>query len=162
MQLGLHFRLSDEEIAPVLAAAGDDEQLLAVLADYEEDETVYARACETDKAWDPIACALSPEGEDGPWPARGVIGGCRSLQQDDDESWITYLPPQDVAQVADFLGTLSDAQFSNAYRDMPPELRNPEYGPDEESYALSWLHELKVFFVAARDENAHVVFTVLH
>lgn len=162
MQLGLHFRLNDLEIASVLAAAGDDEELLAVLGRYEEDAAIFARACETDKAWDPIACTLSPEGEDGPWPARGVIGGARSLQVDDDESWVTYLAPQEAAQVADFLEVLSDAQFSRAYGEMPEELRNPEYGVDEERYALSWLAELRTFFAAARDESAHVVFSVLH
>lgn len=162
MQLGLHFRFSDAEIAPVLAAVGDDERLLDVLAQYEEDPVVFARACETDKAWDPIACALSPAGEDGPWPARGVIGGSKSLQVDGDESWVTYLAPGEVAQVADYLLTLDDADFSRAYEQMPEELRNPEYGPDEEAYAFGNLAELKPFFAAARDEGAHVVFNVLH
>ena len=162
MQLGLHFRFSDAEIAPVLAAVGDDELLLEVLSRYEEDPAVFARACETDKAWDPIACTLSPAGEDGPWPARGVIGGSRSLQVDDDESWITYLAPTEVSQVADYLLALDDAEFSRAYAHMPEELRNPEYGPDEEEYALGNLSELRSFFAAARDEGAHVVFNVLH
>ncbi len=162
MQLGLHFRLNDAEIAPVLAAVGDDEQLLEVLAQYEDDPAVFARACETDKAWDPIACALSPAGEDGPWPARGVIGGSRSLQVDDDESWITYLAPDEVKQVADYLLALSDIEFSRAYEQMPEELRNPEYGPDEEEYALGNLSGLRPFFAAARDEGAHIVFNVLH
>ena len=162
MQLGLHFRLNDTEIAPVLAAAGNDEALFAVLEAYENDDATYRRACETDKAWDPIACALSPEGEDGPWPARGVIGGSRALQVDDDESWITYLNPGEVAEVADFLHALSEADFSRAYAEMPEDLRNPEFGPDEESYALGWLGELTTFFAAARDEGAHVVFTVMH
>ena len=161
MQLGLHFRLNDAEAAPVLAAVGDDEQLLKVLAQYEEDPAVFARACETDKAWDPIACALSPTGEDGPWPARNVIGGSRSLQVDDDESWITYLAPAEVGQVADYLRALDDAEFSRAYEQMPEELRNPEYGPDEEAYALGNLSELRAFFAAAQNEGAHVIFNVL-
>ena len=161
MQLGLHFRLTDEQIEPVLAAAGDD-ALLAALANYEEDPTVFALAYETDKAWDPIACALSPAGEEGPWPARGVVGGSRSLQQDDDESWVTYLTPAEAAEVATYLEHLTDADFSSAYAEMPEELRNPEFGPDEESYALGALSGLRDFFIAARDEHAHVVFNVLH
>lgn len=162
MQLGLHFRLSDAEVAPVLAAVGDDERLLEILARLEEDPAVYGRACETDKAWDPITCALSPEGEQGPWPARGVIGGSRALQVDDDESWITHLAPEEASQVAGFLLKLDDADFSRAYAAMPEELRNPEYGAQEEKYALGWLSELRSFFEAARDEGAHVVFTVQH
>lgn len=160
MELGLHLRLDGAQIAPVLEAVGDDERLRAVLSAYEEDETVYARACETDKAWDPIACALAPAGEDGPWPARGVIAGARALQVDDEESWITHLDPQEVADVAQYLRELDDSQFSRLYAEMPQELRNPEYGPDEERYALGWLAALREFFAAADDERSHVVFTV--
>ena len=47
-------------------------------------------------------------------------------------------------------------------REMPEELRSPEYGPDKEDYALGNLAELRHFFSAARDEGAHVVFNVLH
>ncbi len=160
VELGLHFRLDDEQVAPVLEAVGDDARLWSVLSAYEEDEAVYARACETDKAWDPIACALAPAAEEGPWPARGVIGGARALQADDDESWITHLDLLEVADVAGYLRELDDLEFSRLYAEMPEELRNPEYGPDEERYALTWLTALRQFFAAADDERAHVVFTV--
>jgi len=162
MQLGLHFRFTEDEIAPILEAAGDDEKLLDLLDACEENPSVFSRACETDKAWDPIACALSPEGEDGPWPARGVIGGSRSLQEDGDESWITHLAPREVAEVADYLRELSDDEFAARYREMPEELRNPEFGHDEEKYALSWLGPLREFFAAAREDGSHVVFAVRH
>ena len=32
MELGLHFRFTDDEIAPVLEAVGDDEKLRAVFS----------------------------------------------------------------------------------------------------------------------------------
>lgn len=160
MELGVHFRLTDDEAARVLAAAGDDERLGAVLAELEADEEVWAKACETDKAWDPIACSLAPAGASGDWPARGVIGGARTLQADDEESWITHLAPGEVAEVADYLAGLGDAAFITAYAAMPEELRNPEFGPDEQEYALAMLAGLRPFFEAARREGQHVVFTV--
>ncbi|MFC3274421.1 DUF1877 family protein [Agromyces mediolanus] len=160
MELGVHFRLTDAEAARVREAAGDDERLGAVLAELEADEEVWARACETDKAWDPIACALAPAGEADEWPARGVIGGARSLQQDDDAAWITHLDPGETAEVADYLAGLDDAAFAAAYAEMPEELRNPEFGPDEQGYALAMLAGLRPFFEAARREGQHVVFTV--
>jgi hypothetical protein len=52
MELGLHFRLTETQAARVLAVAGDDEALHGTLGDLEADEAVFARACETDKAWD--------------------------------------------------------------------------------------------------------------
>lgn len=160
MQLGLHFRLSDEKAAQVLEAAGDDAALRTVLAELEENEAEFSRACETDKAWDPIACALAPAGEADEWPARGVIGGARSLQEDDDAAWITHLDPGETAEVADYLAGLDDAAFAAAYAEMPEELRNPEFGPDEQGYALAMLAGLRPFFEAARREGQHVVFTV--
>lgn len=160
MQLGMHFRLTDDEVAPVLAAEGDDSALARAVARLEEDEAVFARGCETDKAWDPIACALSPGGDDGPWPARGVIGGARALQEDDDEAWVTHLSPDEAAVVSAFLAALTDDEFSDRYRAMPAELRNPEYGPDELRYALANLDDLRTFFAAARLAREHVVFTV--
>lgn len=159
MQLGLHFRLDDTEAARVLEAAGDDEALHQVLSELEENEVVFARACETDKAWDPIACAIAPAGEDDEWPARGVIGGARDLQVE-DESWVTHLSPAETSEVAGFLAELTDEEFVHRYREMPGNLRNPEFGPDEEDYALGNLQGLRGFFAAAASEGRHVVFTV--
>lgn len=160
MELGLHFRLTDAEAAPILAAAGDGDRLHDLLAVLEEDADVFARACESDKAWDPIACALAPEGEQDAWPARGVIGGARSLQSDGDELWVTHLSPEEVGDVASYLAGLSDADFSAAYEEMPESLRNPEYGEEEEAFALSWLEGLRRFYRAADEAAQHVVFTV--
>lgn len=160
MELGVHFRLTDDEAAGVRAAACDDERLSAAVAALEESPQVWALACETDKAWDPIACALSPAGEDGPWPARGVIGGARALQDDDDALWITHLAPAEAAEVAAFLEGLSDEDFRRAYRAMPKDLRNPEFGADEEDYASGHLDGLRAFYAEAAAAGQHVVFTV--
>ncbi|MFK4729745.1 DUF1877 family protein [Agromyces mediolanus] len=162
MELGVHFRLDDAEAERVLAAAGDDERLRAVIGELEADEEVWARACETDKAWDPIACALAPAGDEDEWPARGVIGGARAFQADADESWVTHLDPREAAEVAAYLSALDDGAFAAAYAEMPEELRNPEFGPEEQQYALAMLAGLRPFFEAARREGQHVVFTVAY
>ena len=160
MNLGVHFRINQARAAAVLSAAGDDDRLREQIALLEEDPKLYARGCETDKAWDPIACALSPDNASGPWPARGVIGGARSLQHDGDALWITHLAPAEVAEVAAFVAALSDEDFIAAYRAMPLELRNPEYGPDEQAYALGWLAGLRDFFPRAAAAGEHLVCTV--
>lgn len=161
MELGMHFRLSADEVAPLLAAAGDNEALFEAVTALEEDEAVFARGCETDKAWDPIACALSPAptNEAGLWPARGVIGGARALQ-DDDDGWVTQSTPEEVAEINAFLVALTDDDFTRAYDAMPEELRNPEYGEDEKNYALSNLADLRVFFAEASSAGQHVVFSM--
>ncbi len=62
--------------------------------------------------------------------------------------------------VTQFVTGLSDEDFIAAYRAMPLELRNPEYGPDEQAYALGWLAGLRDFFPRAAAAGEHVVFTV--
>jgi len=160
MQRGLHFRLDHEEVVPVLDATGDDDALEAAVSALEENPEIFARGCETDKAWDPITCALAPAGDDAPWPARGVIGGARALQGDDDAAWVTHCSPEEAAEVADYLASLSDSDFTRAYRAMPIALRNPEYGSEELAYAVANLTDLREFFRQASHQRQHVVFSV--
>ncbi|MGH3704430.1 MAG: DUF1877 family protein [Agromyces sp.] len=168
---GMSFGLDDETADRVLRA-GTDEQLMEVLGDIEDrmwgDGLVLA--CEVDKAWDPIGCALSPQAYAGDdedwwsdpvtWPARGVILGDRPLNRDLDAGLITYNDPAHVEQVADFLAGVSETNFRDAYLAMPDALRNPEFGPQECDYAWEWLTGLAEFYRSAARERRHVIFSV--
>ena len=57
----MHFALSDSVAAELLDARGDDDKLGAVVEDIEETGRSEF-SCDTDKAWDPILCALSSTG----------------------------------------------------------------------------------------------------
>jgi hypothetical protein len=89
-----------------------------------------------------------------------VIGGARSLQYDSDASWVTHLAPVEVQDVADYLAGLTEAGFAEAYAGMPEELRNPEFGPEEQQYAATMLEGLREFYAAAAAAGEHVVFSV--
>ena len=160
MPRGMHLRLSADAIAPLLAAADDADAVVEAVTALEEQPVVFARGCETDKAWDPITCALAPDGADGPWPARGVIGGARDLLDDEEVGWVTHSDPAETAEIAAFLAALADESFRAAYTTMPEALRNPEYGDVELGYALANLHDLRAFFAAASSAGEHVVFSV--
>jgi hypothetical protein len=153
--LGLHYRLDAADVSRLTA---NEEDLDDILKEFEEDDQLFETACQTDRAWEPIHNALAPEGEDDEWPARGVIGGGRSLHEDDDV-WVTHSNPDEVAEIAQWLETLEDDDFRRAYANMPEELRGPEYGSEEESYALESLSDLRDFYRAAAAERSHVVFT---
>ncbi|MCY4668221.1 MAG: DUF1877 family protein, partial [Rhodococcus sp.] len=84
MELGVHFALSDSVAAELLDARGDDDKLGAVVEDIEETGRSEF-SCDTDKAWDPILCALSSTGYERVsenWPAYGVILGGGDLNTD--------------------------------------------------------------------------------
>ena len=162
MQLGVHFALNDALAAEVLAAP-DDAVLAEILERIEEgEEASFTNDC--DKAWDPISCALAPEsgGERDPdeWPAYGVIRGDVDLEDDEDEMMVTYLEPSHVVEVAAWLDTVDEDLFRAAYAAMPEDLRNPEYGDDECSYAWEHLSDIHAFFTHAARASSHVVFHV--
>ena len=103
MELGVHFALSDSVAAELLDARGDDDKLGAVVEDIEETGRSEF-SCDTDKAWDPILCALSSTGYERVsenWPAYGVILG-------DDDLNTEYGPDERryawgwLQEVADF------------------------------------------------------------
>lgn len=158
----MHFALSGAVAAELLDARGDDDRLGAVVDDIEETERSEF-SCDTDKAWDPILCSLSRTGylrTPENWPAYGVILGDEDLNTDTDDQLITHLGPGRVAEVAAYLGGVTESDFQTRYDAMPLDDRNPEYGADERAYTWTLLRELQDFFDrAARDEH-HVVFTV--
>jgi hypothetical protein len=65
-----------------------------------------------------------------------------------------------VSEVAAYLGSLTEDDFRRSYAGMPEDLRNPEYGAEEEEDALDWLAGLREFFAVAASAHDHVVFSV--
>ena len=164
MQLGMHVAV-DRDSAVALGAAADDLALETLVEEIEE-RGRYLDSVDSDKAWDPILCALSPDGYDrtpSTWPAHGVVLGGRTLNVDEDAGLITLLDPDQVAEVSTFLTGVTEQGFAELYRAMDPELRNPEFGDEELGYAWVNLVDLREFFarVAARGDLS-VVFSVAY
>ncbi|MDO5098355.1 MAG: DUF1877 family protein [Corynebacterium sp.] len=158
MSLGLFFRLTDEQVAPLINFTGDGEDLLELIGEMEEEYWDFA--CEIDKAWDPINCSLNPKDKDEPLGPKGVIGGARGLLDDNDLGWVTHLNPSEVSVVSEYLEGLSDEEFVKLYEAMPEDLRELEYGPDELEYSLGWLSGLRDFYTEAASAGQHVIFSV--
>ncbi|WP_300680874.1 DUF1877 family protein [Nocardioides sp.] len=173
MVRGMCFGLDDATAESLLAAA-DDAALDERVADIEDRmwDAGLVLACELDKAWDPISCALCPNAYAGigpdqdwwsdpaTWPARGAILGHRVLNDDLETALLTYNDPAQVAEVAAFLETIDHDRFLALYRAMPSDLRNPEYGTSEGDYAWGWLAELTRFYTQAAADSRHVIFSV--
>lgn len=165
MQLGVHFALTDAQAGDFVSAKGDNTalaRLLQHLESLEESNTILT--CHTDKAWDPISCALAPSGSDrdpDDWPWTGAILGAEDLHDSEGNMIVGYTPPEKVEEVAAALEEmLEEGSFVEAYTYMPEELRNAEYGDQEREYAMSSLVELAAFFKEAATKNLHVVFHV--
>lgn len=162
----------DDATASRLLAATDDAARDEIVADIEERmwDAGLVLACELDKAWDPISCALCPQAYEGAeqdrwsnpatWPTRGVILGYQVLNDDLDAGLLTYTSPAHAAEVAAFLEGIDEDRFLAGYREMPEDLRNPEYGTSEGGYAWYWLSELKTFYAEAAKDSRHVIFSV--
>lgn len=161
MQLGMLFALDDDAAEPLLAARGDAAALTALVEAIEEGGVTAS--CETEKAWDPISCALAPAGESrdpDEWPAYGVILGDEDLTEESEDLMLNYLEPAHVPEVAAWLATLDEEAFGAAYDMMPEGLRNAEWGAQERAYAWDYLRHIRVFFAEAAEAGRHVVFHV--
>jgi hypothetical protein len=166
MQLGVHFALTDAQGARFLSARGDDAALSALVDELEASPSpTHTPSCHTDKAWDPISCALAPSGSDRDpedWPYTGVILGAEELQRaGESEMTLAYTPQDMVREVAEALAELKENdEWEDAYAAMPAELRNPGYGDEERGYAQAHLDDLTAFFADAAARGLHVIFHV--
>ncbi len=159
MTLGVLFRLTDTEIAPLLDTDLSDDDILSVLDDFEENEQIFAKGCETDKAWEAIHATLCPNDTPVPFGPFGVIGG-RELLTNSSVGWFNYKQPKEVELVANYLLRLNNDQFQQRYLSMPHQLRSIEFGPTELTYCLEWLQSIRDFYHQAAAEKDHVVFSV--
>jgi Domain of unknown function (DUF1877) len=158
---GVHFALDDVTSQRLLAAAGDDEALMAVIEELEEAWDADHLA-ESDKAWDAIHRCLTDGQllyENGEYPLNRAIAGGRQLHRG-DEYTVSYVPASEVKDVSAALNTVTAEWFRERYLTILPKDYSPNYGVEDLDYTLSWLEDVKALFSRAASEGRAVVFTV--
>ena len=156
--LGVHFSIDASE-AERLLAAGDDEELLAIVEEIEEE---WADAFETDKAWDALHRCLSNgtlNVDEGTPPLNRVFFGGRMLNQEDDY-FVLLVTPAEVREIADALAGLDEAWLRGRYFELPFPDYQGEKSDEDWEYTLSNFDGLPEFFARAADAGRHVIFTV--
>lgn len=159
---GVHFAIGPS-LSDRLLAATDDADLRSIVIDEIEEAWDRDWLYQTDKAWEGIHRALTDgklEYVNGAYPLNACILGGQQLHEEDDYV-ISYVAPQQVADVATALTTVDKDALAKGYAQIEPD----DYfgtGPSAEDfdYVWEWFTGLPDFFSKAANANRAVIFTV--
>jgi len=161
VSLGVHFALSTQDEARLLAAAGDDDAVIGIVEQLEEG-SFPGPHCDSDKAWDALHRCLTDgklEYTGGSYPLRAAILGGRQLIED-AEYTVSYVSADQVRDVAEALSVIEEDWLRRRY----DTLGDTDYaGPmDEDEFEYTWdaLEDIREFFAVAAEAGQAVIFTV--
>ncbi|UCF32397.1 MAG: DUF1877 family protein [Phycisphaerales bacterium] len=156
---GVHFALTDEQAARLLAATSD-ELVMEIIQEEIEERWDEEWLVETDKAWDAIHRCLS----DGTLSCPGtsvlekcILGG-KNLYSGDDYV-VSLLGPNEVRQVADALQMIGEDGLSSRYREIDADDYGITLSKGDEDYTWDYFMAVKEFFRKVASSGHSVVFT---
>lgn len=161
--LGVHFALSNDDVAALLSMPGDEERLALVQEDFEE--RYFQEPCtyvaESDKAWDAMHRALSDgllSYDGGQYPLNHVVLGGQPLY-DDDDYILSLKTPDQVRDVAAAIADITEEQFRERYNAMDPEAYGFDLTDEDFRYTWEWFQDVRALYRIAATEGRHVLFT---
>jgi hypothetical protein len=160
--LGVHFSLSDEEVAQ-LRAIEDESERVDYLHETIEEEYFAShrdRLAQSDKAWDAMHRALADgqlTWDGGEYPLNHVILGGELLYTESD--FIMVLKrPQQVREVAAALPSVTEEDFRRRYYAIDAST----YGHlSDEDFGYTWenFQDVRAFWQKAAADGRYVLFT---
>lgn len=161
---GVHFALTEEEIARLRSFADDKERLCHLM---EVIETQYFSGDrrfvgESDKAWDAMHRVLTdgsldPDG--GQYPLNRTVLGGESLYAAADYI-LSLKTPQEVRDIAAALLAITEADFRQRYFAIDVESYAVSLSEDDLEYTWEWFQDVRDFYTRAASAGRHVLFTV--
>lgn len=158
---GLHFAITSDDLARLLAASNDKE-LMEVVEQIEEmwDERYLA---ESDKAWDAIHRCLTDGSllyESGTYPLNHVICGGRQLHRG-EECTVSLVTPEQVKDVGAAIDPLTEPWMRQRYFSMlQAGGYDGEIDEDDFSYTWTWFENVRNLYRKAAADGRAVIFTV--
>jgi Domain of unknown function (DUF1877) len=158
--LGVHFALTDADVATLLDLENDDARLAYVREVLEERELGGPGAAESDKAWDAMHRVLSDGQltlEGGEYPLNHVVLGGQSLY-DGEDFLMTLKSAAEVRDIAQALSELSEHEFRARYQSLGPDY-DGEMGEEDLSYTWEWFQGVRALYLQAAEAGKSVLFT---
>jgi hypothetical protein len=158
---GVHFAITDDDLAALRAAGSDDDVMEVVERIEKRWEEDAGFVCETDKAWDAIHRCLtggSLEFGAGPLPLRLCILGGEQLHE--GEGYIVSLVRHDqLPALIESLRDVTPEFMTKRYAQLPDDYAEPKSDEDCQ-YTWDWFSDLPAFFERAAKAGRHVIFSV--
>ncbi|MBI3855796.1 MAG: DUF1877 family protein [Planctomycetes bacterium] len=157
---GLHFALSSEDSARLLAAEGND-AVRAILQEIEKRGDKAWRA-DSGTAWDAMHRCLSNGTlyyDEGEYPLNRTLLGGKHLYEGDD-TVAAYAEPNEVKDVAAALAPLNEAAFRVRYDAIDPDEYDGEHGDADFKAAWEAFLVVRDLYRKAAAGGRAVVFTV--
>lgn len=161
--LGVHYGLTDAEVAKLRSYEYDSERLDYLYEDLEEnfwsDHPEFV--AETDKAWDGIHRALTDGHLDygqGVYPLSHVIMGGERLYFSDDHIMVLK-SRKEVQDAADALRAVTKDTFRAGYFRIDTEECGYRIDEEDFDYTWHWFEKLREFWVRAADGGRFVLFS---
>ena len=160
--LGVHFALSEQQVA-TLRAFPDDRKRLDHVHEIEEELLSGDKryAAETDKSWDALHRLLADgllTWSGGTYPLNHVVLAGELLYSGDDYI-MSLKTPQIVADIAEALGNLTSAEFRSRYFEIDADDYDVDLSEDDLEYTMSWFEGVRDLYSRAASEGRYVLFT---
>lgn len=161
--LGVHFALTDDDVAAIRAIENEQERLSYLQEEIEE--RCLAKpgtyAAESDKAWDAMHRTLTDgqlTWDGGTYPLNHVVLAGELLYTDNDYIMSLKSPAQ-VKDIATELEKITETSFRARYLAISPSEYGMELSDDDFSYTWEWFQNVRQLYRRAAIEKLHVLFT---
>ena len=160
--LGVHFALSAEDVAALLAQPDDDARLTLLHEDIEDryfEEPLHL--AESDKSWDAMHRALGDgklDGETGPYPLSHVVLGGQQLY-DGDDYILALKDPKMVHDIAQALASVTKERLRAGYDAMDAKAYGFEPSDEDFEYTWGWFEDVRTLYYTADRLGRHVLFS---
>lgn len=161
--LGVHFALTEKDVATLQAFEDEQDRLLHLEEVLEERYLVEPKtyAAESDKAWDAMHRALSDgqlTWEGGTFPLNHTVLAGKLLYTDDDYI-MSLKTPEQVTAIAAALESLTEAEFRRRYDQIDSQSYDGELDDEDFAYTWEWFQNVRELYSRAAAEHRYVLFT---
>jgi|SRR5688572_6768559 len=161
--LGVHFALTEEDVAALRAIEDEQERLSLLQEDIEERYLAKPAtyAAESDKSWDAMHRALADgqlTWDGGTYPLNHTVLAGELLYTQSDYI-MTLKNPAQVRDIANALQGITEAQFRARYDAIDRKSYGFHLTDEDFEYTWRWLQNVRELYVRAANEGRYVLFT---
>ena len=160
---GVHFALTTDQEARILAAVGVDEAVLEIVGEVEEGWDLK-NLMESDKAWDAMHrcfCNGKLHYEGGDYPLNHLVCGGRQLLVDEDpDMTVSYVSAAAVQDVAKAAQAITREEMEVRYKKIKQRGYDAKLGAEDFEYTWSNFVDVVKFYLKAAKSGRAVIFSV--